>query len=92
MEMVRRLRGIGEIEAADRILDLETIVKMHEYADELLDKKAERYVEYWRKKNGKSDLCYPGRVTIYQDFFELLEENERLREELNGVYKLEKPL
>ena len=46
-----------------------------------------RYVEYWRKKKGKSDLCYPDGDQVYRDFWEQKERADRLEKELKE-YKM----
>ena len=36
------------------------------------------YLEYWREKNGESDLAYPDGDQIYKDFFAMMADRDHL--------------
>ncbi len=73
--------------AADRIEDLQETVDVFIFAQDLLRKRKgyKRYLEYWRKKNGKSDLCYPDGDQVYKDFWEMKERCEDLEMIVAGM-------
>lgn len=75
--------------AADRLEDLQESVNTWMATFDMLNDRENRhhYLDYWRAKNGESDLTYPDGDQVYKDFFatkavaeKLAEENERLRD------------
>lgn len=71
-EMIELLRSKEMVEIADRLKDLEMLCKVFIRARELAEEREYRkkYVEWWRKKNGKSDLDYPDFDDVYKDWFD----------------------
>ena len=58
----------------EHVEDLERILQMFDNR-----KNRKRYLAYWRKREGRSDLCYPDGDQIYEDFWKVKEENDELR-------------
>ena len=97
-ELIEHLRIMGRTDdrdpnyyllAADRLEDLQESVNIWMATFDMLNDRENRhhYLDYWREKNGESDLTYPDGDEIYKDFFamkavaeKLVEENERLRD------------
>ena len=89
-DLVEKLRSEAErqenltkllLDATERIEDLDDDVNEWVLTFDMLNDRENRthYLEYWREKNGKSDLCYPDGDQIYKDFWELKRENDELR-------------
>lgn len=83
-----------DLEDAVRFLYQQNVDERIKYLEELLEvykcmlqvrnqrEGYQRYLEYWRDKNGRSELDYPDADEIYKEFWELKD----------GIDKLEKPL
>lgn len=89
-DLVKRLRGIRSDllnEAADRIEELEGQVEEFDTILDIFNRREGRkkYLEYWRKKNGKSDLSHPDADEVYKDFFEQLQHEVDLRETIENL-------
>lgn len=69
-------------EAADRLEDLKQRVADWMQIFDILNDRENRhhYLEYWRAKNGESDLSYPDGDEIYKDFFAMMADRDHLLE------------
>jgi predicted CopG family antitoxin len=96
--IVERLRNCAEkrvfsvgllTDAADRIEELEELVEDQIRIRAMFNnrKGRKRYIDYWRKKNGKSDLTYPDADEVYQEFWELKDSFGRIIERLEEKTK-----
>ena len=67
-----------------RIEELQELVADMDRILHMFDKREgrNRYLKYWRKKNGKSDLTYPDGDEVYKEFWELKDSFERIIERL----------
>jgi len=68
-------------DAIDRIEDQQNTIDTFIYGNKLLDNNPYRkkYINEWRKRNGKDKLSYPGGVQVYEDYFDLLRKLEEIR-------------
>lgn len=84
VELLRKRAMEGRMEVRDKSLMMEAADRLESQSDSLevwsgayeLMKKREsyqRYVTYWREKNGEDELCYPDAGAVYEDFFALLD-------------------
>ena len=71
------------LEAADRLEDLTQDVDEWIAVFDMLNDRENRhgYLNWWREKNGKNELCYPDGDEVYKDFFAMkarVEQYERV--------------
>lgn len=80
--IIERLRNCAEkrvfsvdllTRAADRIEELEELVEDQNRVWSMFNNRRgrKRYIEYWRKKNGRNNLTYPDADEVYKEFWEL---------------------
>ena len=95
-ELIEHLRMMGRTDdrnpnyyllAADRLEDLQEDVDGWVASYDMLNKRVGRraYMDYWREKNGESNLTYPDADEVYMDFFALKSE---LAETKNRVIRV----
>ncbi len=65
---------------AARLEDRDETCRMYERTRELAESRVYRkkYVEYWRKKKGKSELSYPDFDSVYEEWWGLLNGNKEV--------------
>jgi hypothetical protein len=79
-ELIEHLRIMGKSDdrnpnyyllAADRLEDLQESVDTWMATFDMLNDRENRhhYLDYWREKNGESNLTYPDGDEVYKDFF-----------------------
>lgn len=93
-EILMMMDGLAQVEVAkeysvvedenpleNRIRDLEEQVDEWIRIFDVLNDRENRHkwLDYWREKEGKSDLWYPDGDQVYKDFWELKSENDELR-------------
>lgn len=101
-ELIEHLREMGKHDdrnpnyyllAADRLEDLQESVDIWMATFDMLNDRENRhhYLDYWREKNGESELTYPDGDQVYKDFFavkaELAETKTRVIEAIKEYAK-----
>lgn len=88
-ELIEHLRKMGKFDdrepnyymmAADRLEELRESLDVWLVAREMLITRTEyqRYLDYWRDKNGKDFLWYPDGGEVYKDFFAMMADRDHL--------------
>lgn len=71
------------MEAVEALEDKQETIDGFLKAKEMKDNHplVQKFLQDWRKRNGKSDLWYPDVYCVYEDFFALKEEFEKVKKE-----------
>lgn len=88
-ELIEHLRIMGKSDdrnpnyyllAADRLEDLQESVNTWMATFDMLNDRENRhhYLDYWREKNGESNLTYPDGDQVYKDFFAMMADRDHL--------------
>lgn len=97
-ELIEHLRTMGKFNdgnpnyyllAADRLEDMQESVNTWMATFDMLNDRENRhhYLDYWREKNGESDLTYPDGDQVYKDFFAMKAELAETKTRVIAVIK-----